>query len=190
MSQLRAMALIAVWSAVSCSPSAAPVATSGPAPTPPRTSLPVPPTASASAVAVSLITEVPQGKAHDRALNLVMRLNPREWCVLESHVEPNPEAFDFEARAVELGTPEGVIAGGAGFVGDLESAVTGWGAIQAIVSVTGQETWLIRELGDDAATVSAPAESWAAFRLTPRPLVDGRTQWALYGDVIAGVPCG
>lgn len=118
-----------------------------------------------------------------------MRLNPGEWCVMESHVEPNPEAFDLEALAGGLSGPQGVVAEGIGYVGDLEAAVTGLGAKQAIASATGKEVWLLREVGDDAATVGAPPESWAAFRLSPRKLADGRTMWVLYGDLIAGVPC-
>ena len=133
--------------------------------------------------------EVPQGEARTEALNLVMRSNPAEWCVLESHVEPNPESFDLEALAADLSGPEDVVANGIGFVGELEAAVPGLGARQAITSQTGRETWVLREVGDDAATVGAPPESQAAFRLSPRTLADGRTKWVLYGDVIAGRPC-
>jgi hypothetical protein len=38
--------------------------------------------------------------------------------------------------------------------------------------------------------MSAPAESWAAFRLVPGPIEDGRSVWVLNRDVIAGKPCG
>jgi hypothetical protein len=117
-----------------------------------------------------------------------MRLNPGEWCVLESHVESNPEAFDLEAWAADLTTPEGLVGDGMGFVGDLESAIAALGGTQAIVSETGRKVWLIRRVGDDAATVSAPAESWAAFRLAPKKLADGRPMWVLYGDLMAGRP--
>lgn len=94
-----------------------------------------------------------------------------------------------EAWAAALSEPQGVVAEGMGYAGDLEAAVTGLGATQAIASVTGKEVWLIREVGDDSATVGAPPESWAAFRLVSRPIADGRTIWVLFGDVIAGAPC-
>lgn len=133
--------------------------------------------------------EVLQGEARAEALNLVMRSNPPGWCVRESHVEPDPESFDLEALAADLSGSEGVVANGIAFVGELEAAVAGLGAKHAIASRTGKEAWLLREVGDDAATVGAPPESHAAFRLSPAALSDGRTIWVLYGDVIAGVPC-
>lgn len=86
--------------------------------------------------------------------------------------------------------PDGIVAEGIGFVGDLGAAVRGLGATQAVVSVTGKETWMIREVGDDAAAVGVPRGSWAAFRLVPRTLADGRVLWAIQGDLIAGNPCG
>lgn len=135
------------------------------------------------------IIEVPQGEARAEALNLVMRSNPAEWCVMESHVEPNPESFDLEALAAGLTGTQGVVADGIGYVGDLEAAIDGLGATEAVVSATGKEAWMLREVGEDAATVGVPMESIAAFRLSPRPLADGRTMWVLYGDLVAGRPC-
>lgn len=108
---------------------------------------------------------------------------------MESHVDVDPSAVDAAPMTAGAG-PEGIVADGIGFVGDLGAAVRGLGATQAVVSVTGKETWMIREVGVDAAAVDVPRESWAAIRLAPRTLDDGRVLWAIQGDLIAGDPCG
>jgi hypothetical protein len=111
---------LVVWLVVACgtqpTPTTRPIAPSTPttSPTPRSTAI----ATVAPRAREPIIEVVLQGRTRDAARNLVMRLNPGEWCVLESHVETLPDPFDVEAWAAGLDAPEGLVADGAGFIGE------------------------------------------------------------------------
>ena len=97
------------------------------------------------------------------------------------------DAIDFEGMARSVGSDEGVLEDGRGWVGSLSSAREHFGASRFVVE-TKTEHWFITK---DAAALRLfdAAEGPVAAALIEVPLSDGRTVWYLGPRWVASIPC-